>query len=73
MPELDGAGGVHPEPDGDDGVKIVVLDLPGDFTRAFPSNHPEFPDSCLPALLALPVNIAQVLIEISGPVLAWWT
>lgn len=45
--ELDGAGRVDAEADGDDGVEIVVLDLTGNLPCSFPPNYPEFPDNCM--------------------------
>lgn len=38
----------HAETDREDGVQVVVLDLPRHLPFALGSNYSEFPDSCLP-------------------------
>jgi hypothetical protein len=53
----------HAETDCKDGVQVVVFDLPRHLPFALDSNHPEFPDSCLPAQFSLVENIDQVLID----------
>lgn len=53
----------HAETACENGVQVVVLDLPRHLSFALGSNYPEFPDSCLPAQLALVENVDQVLID----------
>ena len=46
LAEPNGAGRVHPETHGDDGVKVVMFNLAGNLASAFRSNYSEFPNSC---------------------------
>ena len=66
LTELDGAGRVHPEPHGNDGLKVVVLHIAGNLSRTLQSNYPEFPDGCLPELLAVLVDVAHVPLFFGG-------
>jgi hypothetical protein len=55
--ELSSALRPHRVNHGQDGVEVVVLDLPIDFARSFPASYPEFPDSCLLFDLPSLVNV----------------
>jgi len=46
-----------------DGVEIVVLDLPRHFMRPLPANYPEFPDSSSRIEFALFEDVLQVLVD----------
>ena len=53
----------HAEAHCDDGVQIVVLDLPGDLSSAFLANYPEFPDSCLSPQFPFLEDVSHVLVD----------
>ena len=63
LAKLRAAMAAHTETDREDGVQIVVLDLPRHLPFPFDSNYPEFPDCCLPAQFSLVKNVDQVLID----------
>ena len=56
----------YPVADGENGVEIVVIDVPGYFPLAFGTNYPEFPDSCRGVEFILRVDVLQVLVDCSN-------
>jgi hypothetical protein len=63
LAELGAAAAAHAVADGDDGLEVVVLNLAKNLAISFTSNHPEFPDSCLAAELALVEDVHEVLVD----------
>jgi hypothetical protein len=47
----------------EDGFEIVVFNIPRHLPISLLPNHPEFPDGCLPAQLALIEDIDQVFVD----------
>ena len=47
--------------DRDDGVEVIVLDVARNLAGTFLSNHPEIPDSCLFAQLAVSKDVSEML------------
>jgi len=63
LAELGGAGRVHPETDGDDGVEVVVLDRTGHLASTFQANYPEIPEGCRLREFAAGEDVLQVLTD----------
>ena len=57
LAEPGGLLGVHPVAHGDDGVQIVVLQLPADFPISLFANHREFLGSCLRGQFFLCIDV----------------
>ena len=49
--------------DGENSLQVVVFDLARNRAAALLSNHPEFPDSCLPAQFGLVEHVNQVFVD----------
>ena len=62
LAELRAPVAAHAKTDREDGVQVVVLNLPRDFTLALRSNYSEFPNSCPRRQFSLGVDAFQVLI-----------
>ncbi len=63
LPELCAAMTAHAQAYGENGVEIVVFDLPRHLPAAFRTNYPEFPHSCLPAQFTFVENVDQVHVD----------
>jgi len=62
LAELGGPNRIDPVTHRYDGVQIIELNIPGNFTFALSLNYPEFPNSCPTTNLTLFINIFQMLI-----------
>ena len=63
LAELRAACDTNAEADGEDGLKVLVLNLARYFAASFQSNYSEFPDSCLSVRFRLSENIYQMLVN----------